>query len=62
MDSTKIKMHSLDLGNVFSLNKKENPAIVILENKIKIITDRGFEEYNLTIRILRDLIREIKEL
>jgi hypothetical protein len=55
-------MNSLDLANVFSLNTKENPAIGILENKIKIITDRGFEEYNLTIRILRDLIREIKEL
>ena len=54
-------MDSLDLATVFVLNKKENPAIELIENKIKIMADRGFVEYNLTIRILQDLIREIKE-
>ena len=54
-------MKSLDLATVFVLNKKENPAIQLIENKIKIMADRGFAEYNLTIRILHDLIREIKE-
>ncbi len=54
-------MDSLDLATVFVLNKKENPAIAVLENKINIMSGRGFAEYNLTIRILQDLIREIKE-
>ena len=55
-------MDSLDLATVFVLNKTENPAIVILENKIKVMSFYGFAEYNLTIRILQDLIREIKEI
>ena len=54
-------MKSLDLATVFVLNKKENPAISVLQKKINIMSGRGFAEYNLTIKILQDLIIEIKE-
>jgi hypothetical protein len=39
-----------------------NKIIAIIETKIQIMTSRGFESYFLPIGILKDLIREIKEI
>jgi hypothetical protein len=39
-----------------------NKIIAIIENKIATMSSRGFESYYLPIGVLKDLIREIKDL
>ena len=39
-----------------------NKIIAIIETKIATMSARGFESYYLPIGILKDLIREIKEI
>jgi hypothetical protein len=39
-----------------------NKIIAIIEKKIATMSSRGFESYYLPIGILKDLIREIKEI
>ena len=42
--------------------KIEEKIIAIIETKIATMSSRGFESYYLPIGILKDLIREIKEI
>jgi hypothetical protein len=42
--------------------KNYDDVITIIENKIATMSSRGFESYYLPIGILKDLIREIKEI
>jgi hypothetical protein len=42
--------------------KNYNEIITIIETKIDTMSSRGFESYYLPIGILKDLIREIKEI
>jgi hypothetical protein len=55
-------MESLDLATVFVLNKKENPAIKIIEDKISYMQSVDAEMFYLTIGVLKDLIISIKEI
>mgnify|MGYP003657159632 CR=1 FL=1 len=50
--------------NVISIIETKNydDVIAIIEKKIATMSSRGFESYYLPIGILKDLIREIKEI
>ena len=55
-------MKNLDLETVFVLNKKENPAVKIIEDKITYMNSVDPKMFYLIIGVLKDLIIEINKL
>jgi hypothetical protein len=54
-------MESLDLATVFVLNKKENPAVKIIEDKITYMNSVDPKMFYFNYRVFKEVIIEIKQ-